>query len=178
VDDDGGKIALLFCAAAVVLVSIMMLDRCSSRKPRGPAPDLGVETLLQAPVRSLRSLRDLKGQAVVVEFWATWCDSCTEALPHMNRLRAAFKDKPVVFLSITIEPRETVEKFLLDHPMTGWIGLDEDEKLHRAFGVRGVPQVFVIDARGEIVVKVGPSFLYASDVERAISPPKSESKTP
>jgi peroxiredoxin len=171
-DDDGGKIALLFCAAFVVLSCIMMLDRCAARRPRGPAPDIGIHALLQAPVRNLRSLRDLRGQALVLEFWATWCGSCTDALPHMNRLRAAFKDRPAVFISVTNEPRETVERFLLEHPTTGWIGLDPDDALHKAFGVRGIPQVFVIDSRGEIVVKVGPSFLYASDIEKAISPPK------
>lgn len=168
-DDQGGIVAFCFLAAGIMLLSFMMLDRCSTGKGRGPAPELGIETLLQAPTPNLRSLRDLRGQAVVLEFWATWCDSCKESIPHMNRLHASFKDKPVTFIAVTSEPEDTVKEFLADTPISGWIGLDEDEKLHKAFGVRGVPQAFVIDRHGQIALKIGPSFLYASDIEKAMT---------
>jgi thiol-disulfide isomerase/thioredoxin len=158
-----------------MLVGFLFLDRCAPRRESlGPVPDVGLETLLGSPGGSLGSMRELAGKAVVLEFWATWCGSCRDSIPHMNKLREVFRKSPVVFLSVTREPREVVEGFLRGHPMTGWIGLDEDARLHRAFGVRGVPEVFVIDRYGRITLKITPSFLYKSDIERALKaePPK------
>ncbi|HAH05272.1 MAG TPA: hypothetical protein DCM05_01920 [Elusimicrobia bacterium] len=161
-----GGLALLL--AGLMLIGFLFIDRCAPSKPLGLAPDEGVEALLQAPASSLGSMRELRGRTVVLEFWSTGCGSCRESLPHMNKLRERFKSEPVVFLSVTKEPREVVEAFLRTHPMTGWIGLDEGLSLHRAFGVRGVPEVYVIDRFGRITTKLSPSFFYASDIERAL----------
>jgi len=168
---EDGPEAVIFAIVlvAAALAGFMFLGRCSGRgKPLGPAPDAGIPSLLQAPMPALGSLRDLRGKAVVLEFWATWCDTCRETVPHMNKLREQFRGRPVVFLSVTDEPRAAVEAFLKEHPITGWIGLDEGGRLGNAFGVRGIPQVFLIDREGVILMKISPSYFYASDIERAL----------
>jgi thiol-disulfide isomerase/thioredoxin len=160
--------ALLICAGLLVL-SLVLFRRCSSPpKPLGPAPEEGIASLLQAPSKTLGSLRELRGRAVVLEFWATWCGVCRDTLPHMNKLRARFQNRPVVFISVTREGRAKVEPYLKDNPTTGWIGLDEDGRLHRALGVTGIPQVVIIDPQGLIRLKVSPSFLYETDIARAL----------
>lgn len=168
-EDQGGAVAAAIALAVIMLVGFVAMDRCSGRKPLGEAPDVGVSVLMQAPTESLGSLRELRGRAVVLEFWATRCAKCRETLPHMNKLRETFRGRPVVFISATREPRVVVEAFLREHPMTGWIALDEDKRLETAFRVRGVPDVFVIDPQGQITMKIGPSFLYESDIEKALS---------
>lgn len=160
---------LLFLGAGVLLASLLLFERCAKPpKPLGPAPEEGVAALLQAPAQTLGSLRELRGRAVVLEFWATWCHTCRETLPHMNKMRERFAGKPVVFISVTKEGRAAVEPFLKQYPMTGWIGLDEDGRLHRALRIAGIPKVVVIDAEGLIRLKVSPSFLYETDIERAL----------
>ncbi|MBI5242184.1 MAG: TlpA family protein disulfide reductase [Elusimicrobia bacterium] len=169
-EDNPGAVVAAIVLAVLMLFGFMLMDRCSSpRKPLGEAPDVGISVLMQAPYESLGSLRELRGQAVVIEFWATWCDKCRETIPHMNKLRETFRGRPVVFISATREPRAVIEPFLREHPISGWIAIDEDRRLESAFRVRGLPDVFVIDPQGRIRIRIGPSFLYQSDIERALS---------
>src|SRR5437764_5462158 len=63
------------------------------------APELGVAKLLQAPEQTKADWDHLKGNVVVLEFWATWCAPCIAAMPHLNDLAEKFKDKPVRFIA-------------------------------------------------------------------------------
>ena len=164
---DAAFVTLLL--AGTLLLGLLTFQRCSAPpKPLGPAPEDGIACLLQAPAPALGSLRELRGRAVVLEFWATWCPTCRETIAHMNKMRAKFQNRPVVFISVTNEPRDKIEPFLKDHPITGWIGIDEAGLLQRALGVTGIPQVFIIDPLGQIRLKISPSFLYDTDIERAL----------
>ena len=153
------------------LAVLLHLSGCLQHKPKLPAPDVGVPTLLQSSKSSFASLKEYRGQVVVLEFWATWCGPCVELLPHMNKLVAAFAGKPVHFISVTDESREAVESFMKTHPMKAEIGLDPEEAAFRAFNVRSRPEVYVIDPYGRLWIKVHPSFLYQSDIEEALHAP-------
>lgn len=162
-----------------VLLAVLLLAACARKGPKPPAPDAGLPVLLQSPLKSLPRLSDLRGKTVVIDFWATWCPSCRDTMPYMNKLEGKFAGRPVVFLSVTDEPRETVERYAAAHPIAAWIGLDSDRSMMRAFGVRSIPQTFVIDPYGRVALKITPSFLYESDIEAAIKapPPVSGSST-
>ena len=75
------------------------------------------------------SLRAFQGKAVVLDFWATWCGPCIAAIPHWNQLATQFRGKPVVFVSVTDENRETIERFLTKKPIEGIVGLSTDRKV-------------------------------------------------
>jgi thiol-disulfide isomerase/thioredoxin len=156
---------------AACLGTLLLLCGCLQHKPKLPAPDIGVPVLLQSTKPSFASLREYRGQVVVLEFWATWCGPCVELLPHMNKLVASFAGKPVHFISVTDESREAVEKFTKTHPMKAEIGLDPEALAFRAFSVRSRPEVYVIDPYGRVWIKVHPSFLYQSDIEEALKAP-------
>lgn len=153
------------------LAACLLLSACVQHKPKLPAPDVGIEALLQATQGSAKSLSEFRGQVVVLEFWATWCGPCLELLPHMNKMVGAFEGKKVRFISVTDEPRPAVEAFLAKHPMKAWIGLDPRGEAFEAFHVDSRPEVFVIDPYGRIWLKIHPSFLYKSDIEDALKAP-------
>jgi uncharacterized protein (TIGR03435 family) len=92
----------------------------------------------------------LRGHAVVVEFWSTWCGPCIGALPHWNELAAAFAGKPVRFVSITSEPEEKVRPFLAKRAFAGIVALDTDKSVFTAYGVRGIPHTVLIDPQGTV----------------------------
>jgi uncharacterized protein (TIGR03435 family) len=124
-----------------------------------PAPEISLDQLLPDQSVANASLRALKGKAVVLEFWATWCGPCVMAIPHLNELALQFKDRPVVFLSITAESRAEIEPFLKKRPIEGWVGLTKDSKVIEDYGVTGLAHTFLIDAAGNLAADLTPDKL-------------------
>jgi len=114
---------------------------------RGPkAPEIQAAYWLNtAPL----SLADLRGKIVVLEFWATWCPPCRTTIPHLVKMYKTYKDKGVVFVSLTNEPRQKVEPFVGKMGMVYPVG--GGSPTGRVYGVRGIPHAFIIDASGAVV---------------------------
>ena len=120
------------------------------------APELAIETLLKGPTDSDLSWEALKGQATVLEFWATWCGPCVAAIPHFNELAEEFSDQPIRFLSITDEEANIIEPFLDSQPISGWVGLDLDRSVFRDYAVAGIPATVMVDKEGVIQAVTHP----------------------
>ena len=97
------------------------------------------------------SMDDLQGKVVLMDFWATWCGPCREALPHIQQVAKKFKDEPLVILSVSLDTDEPAWKeFIGKHEMSwpqyrdgGFTG-----PIAKMFGVRAIPHTFTIDADG------------------------------
>lgn len=120
------------------------------------APDLAIETMLQGPADNDLSWQALKGQAMVLEFWATWCGPCVAAIPHFNELAEEFSDQPIRFLSVTDEDESIIEPFLKSQPIAGWVGLDLDRSVFRDYAVLGIPATVLVDKEGGIQAVTHP----------------------
>jgi len=108
------------------------------------------------------TLRDLAGEqvslssfcgdkVVVLDFWATWCPPCRQSLPAMHDLRQRYLAKGVEFLSVDLrEDGETVRKYIDSQALELHVLLDSDGAAARAFGVSGIPAIFVLDKEGKI----------------------------
>jgi len=158
----------LLAAAA----SCLTLSACGPSAPaeRQAAPAIRLQ-LLQAPATALDGWGSLRGQAVVAEFWATWCDDCVAAIPHLNKLAEGFQGRPVRFIFITNEAPAVVNKFLKTHPLRGWIGLDPDSSAFAAFGVRGIPHTVVLDPEGRVAGQTYPELLTPGMLEAVLNRP-------
>lgn len=126
------------------------------------APALSVEAVVQGGSPADLAPEALRGQAVVVEFWSTWCGPCIGALPHWNELAAAFADKPLRFVSITSEPEEKVRPFLAKRAISGIVALDTDKSVFTAYGVRGIPHTVLIDPQGTVRAVTRPDDIDAA----------------
>lgn len=106
------------------------------------------------------------GKIYVVEFWATWCGPCLQAMPHLAELQEQYADQ-VQFISVTDEPLSEVSALLNeDYPGTGKtfgeltsvysLTADPDGSTHRQYmeaaQATGVPTAFVVGPTGEIEV--------------------------
>lgn len=97
------------------------------------------------------SLDDLKGRIVLMDFWATWCEPCREALPHVREIARKFQGQPLLVLSVSLDSDEKKWKeFTAKNEMTwpqyrdgGFTG-----PVARLFGVEAIPHTFTIDADG------------------------------
>jgi thiol-disulfide isomerase/thioredoxin len=134
--------------ATLLVVSTLALGQEPGIGDR--APELAIEKLLQGPADDDLSWKTLEGQAVVLEFWATWCGPCVRAIPHLNKLAEKFSDQPVRFLSITDEEEAVIRPFLESQPIFGWVGLDLDRSVFRDYAVVGVPHMVLVDKEGLI----------------------------
>jgi len=152
--------------------ALLLLAACSKGSAPvvgRPAPEFKLDKVLQAPVERFEGWKSLQGKAVVLEFWDTGCVSCVDAIPHLNDLAERFKDRPVVFLSVTKDDEETVRAFLKGRPMRGWVGLDLAKRAYDAFRVRAVPRTFIVDAGGRLVADTYPGMLDAETLEKALA---------
>jgi peroxiredoxin len=114
------------------------------------------------------TLAEKRGRVVLVNFWATWCDSCREELPALNAIDLRLKDKPFSLLSVSLDesPQTVLPAFLKKHGVTYPV-LTADDAVLRAWGVRGLPATFLIGPDGLIERRwLGP--IDASVVENDI----------
>ena len=100
---------------------------------------------------TLHDLAEYRGQVVVVNFWATWCQPCREELPSLERLRDAMRGRRFEVLTVNVaegEPR--VKGFLAEVPLRLPVLLDRNGDAQRAWRVRGLPATFLLDPHGAI----------------------------
>lgn len=140
---------------ALALASAALAPAVHAQPRRGDAaPDPVAEAFLNAPDGA--AWIDTYGQAVVLDFWATWCGPCIASIPHLNSLADQYADRPVRFVSLTAENAETVRPFLVQRPIRGWVALDTDSTGGRAYGVSAIPQTALIGRDGRLAAIVHP----------------------
>jgi len=132
------------------------------------APTLQVTQWLQAPGGFNGRWSEMRGKVVVLEFWATWCSPCIDAIPHLNQLANEFRDQGVVFFALTSDDdMDRLNLFLAKQPMTAIIGVDSRRRNWEAFAVLSLPNTVVIDKDGTIIGTTFPQNVTA-DVLREI----------
>ena len=148
--------------AAFVL--LLALPAFCDVKPGDTAPAIHLQAFVPSqPVDA--AIASLKGKAIVLEFWATWCAPCVGAIPHLNQLVDQFAGKPIQFISVTDEDPETIAEFLKKHPIHGLVGTDKDKVMQKAFGFRSIPHTVLIGADGKLAGIIGPGQLEVSYLE-------------
>ena len=134
-----------------------------------PAPALSVDLSLAGPEPEQLSWQALRGRAVVIEFWATWCFPCVEEIPHWNELVEEFAEEPILFLSVSDETEEKVRPFLEKRPIAGALALDVDRDMFDAYGVGGIPHTVLVDPEGNVQAVTSPHEVKAEHLRALIA---------
>jgi peroxiredoxin len=121
-----------------------------------------LETRKDAPLFTLKSsngtsysLKDFKGKPVLVLFWATWCPSCCEELPVLDKHFAERQEELVtLLLAIDGEKVKKVRGFIEKNKIKLPVLLDEKEKIARSYGVNFIPAAFLIDREGRVMARI------------------------
>lgn len=118
-----------------------------------PAPDISVESLTNG---STVKLSDLKGQVVLLNFWATWCPPCRKEIPSMMKLNSLMAGKPFQMIAVSIDEggKPAIESFFKESGFSLPAYIDESGASAKWYGITGVPESFIIDKNGVIVKKV------------------------
>jgi peroxiredoxin len=127
-------------AAVVVLVAIAMGARAAAPDFTLPARDGGK-----------LSLSELKGQVVMINFWATWCGPCRQEMPLLEQIQAKYEALGFTLVGINVEPDSAAaQAWLANVPVTFPILFDRQNKVAESFGVEGMPSSVFIDRTGNV----------------------------
>jgi cytochrome c biogenesis protein CcmG/thiol:disulfide interchange protein DsbE len=103
------------------------------------------------------ALTDLRGQVVVVNFWASWCVECYKEAALLEEAYQDFKDQGVIFLGVDyLDTEKEALEYMAKYGITYPSGQDVGTKISRRYQITGVPETFFIDRNGEVAhVQIG-----------------------
>ncbi|MCZ7645581.1 MAG: redoxin domain-containing protein [Planctomycetota bacterium] len=148
---------------AALLLAVFAATPARALNVGDKAPEIKVDDWFNTQPLTLAGLNN---NIVVVEFWATWCPPCRASIPHLVKMHEEFKDKGVVFIGLTDEPKNKIEKFVTDMKMTYAVGAGSPSG--DRYGVNGIPHAFIVAPGGQVVWHGHPMSGLDKAVENAL----------
>jgi peroxiredoxin len=133
--------------AALLLVSAGPAFAAATAQPPAPAPDFSLAARDGGTVQ----LSSLKGQVVMINFWATWCGPCRQEMPLLEQLHAKYEPLGFTLLGVNVEPDSAAATtWLKGMPVTFPILFDTQNAVAEQFGVMGMPSSVFVDREGRV----------------------------
>jgi thiol-disulfide isomerase/thioredoxin len=132
-----------------------------------PAPDFKLNLLDGESFR----LSDHQGSVVVLDFWATWCGPCIQAMPEVDRVVNEFREQNVMLIAVNLQDTTdaiaaTLERIGLDTA----VALDRDGVVAEKYTVTAIPQTVIVDGEGKIArLFVGGGAQLADQLREALA---------
>jgi peroxiredoxin len=136
------RLTLCFCLSGALLPLSLGAGEAS-----GPAADFSLPSRGGAPV----TLSGLRGQVVLINFWATWCGPCRKEMPLLEQIQKKYAPLGFTMLGINVEEDTTqMEAFLGDVPVTFPVLLDPANQVSKLYDVAAMPSTVIVDRKGNI----------------------------
>lgn len=130
---------------ALGLSLLMLVTPLSASDISGPAPDFTLKSKSGENVR----LQDLRGQVVMLNFWASWCGPCRQEMPLMDEIYKKYEKFGFTILAVNVdEDSADADRFLDAVPVTFPILYDSESRTSEMFGVDAMPTTIMIDRDG------------------------------
>lgn len=111
-----------------------------------PASDFTLPSSLGKNIR----LNDLRGQVVMLNFWASWCGPCRQEMPLLDALYTRYNPAGFTLLGVNVEPDpKDADKLLKEIPVSFPILYDTTSKVSKAYNVDAMPTTVLVDCNGQ-----------------------------
>jgi peroxiredoxin len=137
-------------ARTILLVVGLLIASCSGTGVEigSVAPDFTVKDESGKPVK----LSDLRGNLVLLNFWATWCIPCQDEAPDLHRLNQAFSGRKFRMMAVSVDTEwEVVHAFNKKYQVSLPTYLDPGQQAARRYKVDKFPETFIIDRNGSVL---------------------------
>ncbi len=143
----------------IALFIIVLLASCTPEEA-GVSSDKGTNETTQTAIKDIKmqmidsddvSINDLKGNIIIIDFWASWCGPCRNSIPFYNRMSDKYAEQGLIIIGINVnEGESTIKKAKEDININYFLALP-DEKFSTHFKVQGIPAMFMFDREGKLI---------------------------
>jgi len=133
---------------AALAATVLMLPVPAPAAPASaPAPDFSLPARAGGDV----SLASLRGQVVLVNFWATWCGPCRKEMPLLEQIYQRYKGLGFTLLAVNVEEDSGgADQWLRDTPVSFPVLFDRDNRVSKLYQVTAMPSTVIIDRKGQV----------------------------
>lgn len=132
---------------SVFAIGLTAIWSASADELSGVAPDFSLQAMDGGRV----GLADLKGDVVMVNFWATWCGPCRQEMPHLEALYQRYSGLGFTLLGVNVEEDSSgADEFLAETPVSFPILFDPENEVSELYDVVAMPSTVLIDRQGNM----------------------------
>ena len=154
-----GKRTGLIITFAILLALLGLLAWGLKKVQAGPvssgmAPDFSLTAFDGRTVK----LSELRGQVVIINFWASWCPPCREEAAYLEQTWRKYEGKDVIFIGVDwVDTEKEALAYMDEFDLTYFNGPDIGTRIAQAYNIQGVPETFYVAKNGELRgVHIGP----------------------
>ncbi len=132
---------------STLLAAAMLMSTAIAGGSSGPAPDFS----LTGRDGNVVQLSNLKGNVVLINFWATWCAPCRQEMPLLDAIYKKYNRLGFEMLGINVEDdAKGAERYLKETPVTFPILFDPSGKVSKQYNVKAMPSTVLVDRQGNV----------------------------
>ena len=146
------SVYLLVRAVAILVTAFLFagapLQADAAVKRGMPLPDFRLFSVNGEPVSS----QGLKGSVVILDFWATWCPHCKQAMPFLNDLQQRYGKQGLQVIGMSVDelPPQSIKAYAAEKRLE-YLVVMAPRRIQEEFGIRALPVLFVVNRDGVVV---------------------------
>ena len=132
---------------ALFVLACLMPWPAKAAVDESTAPDFTLESLAGEHVR----LEELRGQVVLINFWASWCGPCRQEMPVLDRLHQRYQSTGFTVLGVNVEGEAAPAKSIVDKTaVTFPVLIDAGQSVSKLYDLKAMPSTVVVDRDGKV----------------------------
>jgi thiol-disulfide isomerase/thioredoxin len=135
------------CLRGLIAAALLTMLAGTASAAEGPAPDF----TLPARAGGEMSLGALRGQVVLINFWATWCGPCRKEMPLLDQIYQRYKGLGFTLLAVNVEEDSAgAEGWLKQVPVSFPVLFDRESRVSKLYDVTAMPSTVIVDRKGQV----------------------------